>query len=240
MLAVTDVTVVILAGGLGTRLKSALPDRPKVLAPVNGRPFLAYILRHLDRAGFTRAVMCVGHLGGLVQDAMGERFGGIHIAYSEEAAPLGTAGALRLASDKIQSECVLVMNGDSFIDVNFHFFLKWYDTHSPFIGMLLSWQSDTNRYGRVGIDDCGRIMSFEEKCREAGSGFINAGVYLFKKHLLTTIPQGRAFSLEREWLPQFMNGTMQGFKCTGSFIDIGTPESYAAVASFFRDERFND
>src|SRR5690349_11866919 len=110
-----DTTALILAGGLGTRLRSVVADVPKVLAPVHGRPFLACLLDQLADAGLTHAVLCTGYRADLVAAAFGTKYRNLTLDYSEETEPLGTGGALRLAIDRARSQTVLAMNGDSFV-----------------------------------------------------------------------------------------------------------------------------
>src|SRR5437899_2628493 len=109
-----SLSAAILVGGLGTRLRGIVADRPKVLAEVRGRPFLAYLLDQLVASGFQDVVLCTGYRSEQVKEVFGDGYGPLRIVYSEETVPLGTAGALRLALPLLQSETILVMNGDSF------------------------------------------------------------------------------------------------------------------------------
>ncbi len=114
MNTIGNVTAAVLAGGLGTRLRGVLADCPKVLAPVKGKPFLAYLLEHLAGQGLRDVVLCVGYGSEQVEAVFGRSYAGLRLAYSCEPAPLGTAGAVRLALPMLESDPVLVMNGDSF------------------------------------------------------------------------------------------------------------------------------
>src|SRR3989344_3076938 len=117
MFNLSEITVAILAGGLGTRLDSVLPDQQKVLAPVNNHFFLQYLLNQLNEAGFKKVVLCTGYLGDQVERSLGKKYKNINLAYSRENTPLGTGGALRLALPKLKSETILMMSGDSFCNV---------------------------------------------------------------------------------------------------------------------------
>src|SRR6185503_2689933 len=122
----SDVTVAVLAGGLGTRLRSVVADRPKVLAEVGARPFLAYLLDQIADAGCRSVVLCNGYLGAQIESAFGQRYRTLQIKYSQEQEPLGTGGALSLALPQLDSEIVFAINGDSFCGVDLTVFLDWH------------------------------------------------------------------------------------------------------------------
>jgi len=230
--AVGDVTAVILAGGAGTRLRTVVSDRQKVIAEVNGRPFLAYLLDQLAAAGIGRTVLCTGHLAEQVQAALGERWGGMAVEYSRESSPLGTGGALRLAASRVTTRDVLALNGDSYCDVDLSDVLADYRSHARHPLLVLSHQDDTSRFGRVDIGPDDSITAFREKEEGGGPGWINAGVYVVTRERLLAIPSDRPVSLERELFPAWL-GTLRGHTCRGVFLDIGTPEAYGRAAGFF-------
>ncbi len=122
----SQVTALILAGGLGTRLRSSVADRPKVLAPVLGKPFLSYLLDRLQISGIQKVVLCIGYLGEQVQETYGSSYHNMELRYSQETTLLGTGGALRLALPLISSPTVLIINGDSFYDANLNDFHQWH------------------------------------------------------------------------------------------------------------------
>ena len=223
----SSVTAAILAGGLGTRLRSVVADRPKVLADVGGRPFLAYLLDRLAAAGLTRVVLCTGHMGDRVEAAFGETHGPLYLVYSREPELLGTAGALRLALPLFESDSILVMNGDSYCEADLQGLYAWHSQKQAEATLLLTHLTNAERYGRVSLAADGRLLNFEEKARAAGPGWINAGVYVFMRDLLRTIPRGKAVSLEREVLPAWVSRRMYGRGTRGRFLDIGTPQSYS-------------
>jgi len=237
MSSIRNLTAVVLAGGLGTRLRSVLADCPKVLAPVNGKPFLAYLLEHLAGQGLRHAVLCVGCRSEQVEAAFGRSYAGLRIAYSREHAPLGTAGAVRLALPMLRSDPALVMNGDSFCGPNLPALFHWHHTRRAAATLLLTHVSDTRRYGRVQVDGDGRIRAFQEKGEGEGPGWINAGVYLLGRQLLAEIPERTAVSLEREAFPAWLGRGLYGCPSETPFLDIGTPASYAAAHEFFAAQR---
>lgn len=228
-----DVTVAILVGGFGTRLRPVVADRPKVLAEVRGRPFLAYLLNQTVAAGLRSVVLCTGYMGDRVQAIFGDTFNGLHLAYSQEMSPLGTAGALRFALPLLVSDPVLVMNGDSFCDTDLQAFWTWHGARRADGTLLLHGTSDTKRYGRVRVNADGVVRSFSEKGDDSGAGWMNAGIYLLSRRLLLTIPMGRPVSLEREMFPAWIGQGLNGYRSAGRFLDIGTPEAYATTEAFF-------
>ena len=231
----SDLTAVILAGGLGTRLRSVIPDRPKVLAPVHGRPFLKYLLDQLAAVRILRVVLCTGYLGGQVRDELGDHYGSLRLFYSQEPDPLGTAGALRLALAQLRSDPVLVMNGDSYCEVDLRAFWNWHVAHGAQATLLLIQQDRTQRFGRVQIGEDGLVETFREKDDGSGPGWISGGIYLIRPHLLRAIPEGKEVSLEKEIFPSWIGQGLYGYCGQGRFLDIGMPESYAATTQFFAE-----
>lgn len=226
-------TAAIFAGGLGTRLRSQVDDRPKVLAEVRGRAFLSYLLDQLAAAGLRSVVVCTGYMGDRVRAEFGDSYGPLRLRYSQEDAPLGTAGALRLARHLLESDPVLVMNGDSICRADLEAFRIWHREKQAEASILLTEVPDTGRYGRVTVDEAGALIAFEEKQNAGGPGWINAGVYLLSDRLIRAIPSGRAVSLEREVLPDWIGKRLFGHRSEARFLDIGTPESYARAERFF-------
>lgn len=229
---------VILAGGLGTRLKSIVADRPKVLAPVAGKPFLAYLLDQLCEAGIAKVILCTGYLADLIEAEFGRSYRSIELFYSVEDSPLGTAGALRNCLPQISSDYALVLNGDSYCETDIAGLCRWCSGRGAKAAILLNQIEDTSRYGRVVLDDAARITGFVEKGKD-GPGLINAGIYLFNKALMKEIPPSQALSLEKDFFPKWAaSGALFGFRAViKRFIDIGTPESYEQAQKLFGTDR---
>ncbi len=233
-----ETQAIILAGGLGTRLRSVVDDRPKVLAEVLNRPFMAYLLEQLAEAGIQEVILCTGYLGDRVQTTFETNYHQLHLIYSQELSPLGTGGALRLALDHIKSDAVLVMNGDSFCEISMDdFWISHFDRYAD-ATIALTQVSDTSRYGRVEVDNAGKVLNFAEKGDTTGVGWINAGIYLIKRELISEIRNDQAISLEKEILPTWIQDKrVYSYRTQGKFIDIGTPTSYALAQSFFGVEK---
>lgn len=229
---IARVTAVVLAGGLGTRLRDVVADRPKVLAEFHGRPFLAYVLDALADAGIPRAVIATGYLGAMVREALGDRHGAMEVVYSEEPTPLGTGGAIRLAWARCSGETALVLNGDSLCEASLMGLL---DRHAAVVAagtLLLTRVEDSSRYGSVALDEHGAVTRFEEKRAGGAPAWINAGVYAFSAALIESIPVATHVSLERDVLPAWVGRGLYGFAGSGRFLDIGVPADHARAADF--------
>ncbi|MBY0232205.1 MAG: nucleotidyltransferase family protein [Gemmataceae bacterium] len=226
------VIAAVLAGGLGTRLRSALPDRPKVLAPVHDRPYLHHLLRWLHDAGLTECVLLVGHRADQVRAAMGARACGVELSYSEEASPLGTGGAVTNAVRLIASRRLLLLNGDSHCGLDLKAFIRRHEASGAKASMALARVAEPGRYGQVTlIGD--RVWRFVEKGPSHGPGLVNAGVYLLEPEAVQALPSGPS-SLERDLFPVMSReGNLAGCPTDGPFLDIGTPESYAQAEAHF-------
>jgi NDP-sugar pyrophosphorylase family protein len=233
VLELTEVNVAILAGGLGSRLRPAVSDRPKVLARIGGRPFLTYLFDQLIAMGLREVVLCTGYLGDQITMVFGQSYATLRLHYSQESVPLGTAGALRLALPLFKSKVVLVMNGDSYCEANLKEFWAWHNRQRANATLLLTEVFDTQRFGRVRVGNDGTVNDFEEKGSGSSPAWINAGIYLLKRHLLTEIPANRAVSLEREVFPAWVGRGLYGFRSEARFVDIGTPEAYGSAQTFF-------
>lgn len=228
-----QIPVAILAGGLGTRLRPAIGDRAKVVAEVEGRPFLTHLLDALAAAGFRDVVLCVGHRADEVESALGAAYGPVRIAYSRESEPLGTGGAIALAAPLLAAPACMVMNGDSFCDVDFAAAWARHRERAAEASVVVVEVPDASRYGRVELGADDRVVRFAEKQDDGRPGWINAGIYLLSRARLASIERGRPLSLEREVLPGWVAQGLFAFRTRGRFIDIGTPGSYAEAAGFF-------
>lgn len=231
-----DVTAAILAGGLGTRLRPAVQETPKVLAAVGGRPFLTILLDQLACAGVRETVLLTGHRADDVRLAVGTRHGTMRLAYSHEPSPLGTAGALRHALALLSSPTVLLLNGDSYCDVDLAHLLTAHQETQADLTVTLTHAADTSPFGRVLTTAEERITGFVEKLAEGGPGWINAGIYVVARSLVAAIPQGRHQSLERDLIPEWLRThRLYGYRGASRFLDIGTPASYARAPAFFQE-----
>ncbi len=232
-----NVDVIILAGGMGTRLRAAVPGVPKPLAPVGGRPFLEILLNTLKPLRFVeRVVLAIGSRADQIVREFGGRAGyPFRIVFSVEEEPLGTGGAVRKALSQCASGTILVMNGDSFVDVDMQELLRAHGRSGLPATLVACRVEDAGRYGTVAADANGRVVSFEEKRPGAGSGIINAGVYVFDRRLFDGLEEGKNVSLERDLLPNWIAGGIRAHFVDGRFIDIGVPESYGKAQDYLKE-----
>ncbi len=223
---------IILAGGLGTRLRAVVSDVPKPLAPVAGRPFLAWLLDRLAAHGMRRVVLATGYLADRVEAVVGPRWAGMEVSYSVEAAPLGTGGALRQAAACLQGDAVHVLNGDTWLDYAPAALEAAAVRACAPMAIALASVDDVARYGAVEMRD-GFAVGFREK-GEGGAGWINAGCYFLTAEALGALPALEAFSFEREVLqPRAAAHEVAAFVQTAGFIDIGVPDDYAKAQAIF-------
>lgn len=223
---------VVLAGGLGVRLREAVPDLPKPMAPVAGRPFLAWLLERLERQGVRHAVLAVGYRAEAIERHFGRAFGALRLSYAHEREPLGTGGALRQALRLIGAFPALALNGDSLVDLDLVAMRATHEAAGVPLTMALAQVEDAGRYGRVVVRD-GRVVAFEAKGR-AGPGAINAGVYMVEAGLLDDPALGERFSFEKDFLePRVAALPIAAHLAGGGFIDIGVPADYRRAQTLF-------
>lgn len=230
---IEDIDVIILCGGEGRRLRSVVADQPKVLAKVGGKTFLDILINRLVSCGFRRIILSVGYMKEKIFKHFDNHQYSKNIIFATEEAPLGTGGALKNASQLVKSEDFLVMNGDSFCEVDL---LKLYLFHKEKKGVLsiaIATSKELSDYGVVISNDLGQILSFNEKSNTGLGGFINAGVYFMAKEALDLMPLQKAFSLEYDFFPKIINHKCFSFASEAELIDIGTPERYKAAQIFF-------
>lgn len=217
---------IVLAGGFGTRLAHVVPDVCKPMAPVAGRPFLRFIMDQLAAAGFDRAVVADGYRREQIEGFFGPAYRGMAIEYSPEETPLLTGGAVKRALNSCQSDWVFVLNGDTWLDVDF-FAMEAAACDAPegvSSVIAVKRMRDFERYGTVDVDTDGTLTAFHEK-RPCKEGLINAGVYLLRRDALDDMPE--KFSLESDYFERVVgDGELRAVECLGGFIDIGVPEDY--------------
>ena len=230
-----DISAVVLCGGLGTRLQEVLPNKPKVLAEINGVPFIYYLLGKIEKTGCRNVILCTGHLAEQVESLLGNKYRELTIVYSKESNPMGTGGALLNAEQYIATNYALVMNGDSYVECDFRDYYYWHVKVGANISMIVKETSDTSRYGSLSLGEKDRITQFQEKvCNYERAGkFINAGVYLMDHQIFQKIPKTFPVSLEKEVFPNLLSDGLFGYRIDGHFIDIGTPQSLVEARAYF-------
>jgi D-glycero-alpha-D-manno-heptose 1-phosphate guanylyltransferase len=222
------VEVIILAGGEGKRLRPVVRDVPKPMADVAGRPFLWWLMERLRQQRAERVVLSVGYKAEIIQDYFGEQFQGVEIAYCFESEPLGTGGAIRLALEQATQAQVVVMNGDTYAELDLRNFITKFESSGSDLAVAVTHLNDVGRYGAIGVDEkSDKLIRFEEKQRSS-AGYINAGVYCLRPDLFRKYVVPPKFSFERDFLSERLAELSPVvFKETGAFIDIGVPDDYA-------------
>jgi D-glycero-alpha-D-manno-heptose 1-phosphate guanylyltransferase len=215
------VEAVVLAGGLGTRLRAAVSDVPKPMAPVQGRPFLERLLDYWIGQGVRRAVLAVGYMHDTIRRHFGDQYRGCAIAYSVEQQPLGTGGALVQALPLVQDKTFLVLNGDTYFAVPLAALNDFHRERRADVSLCL-FRSDNPRYTGISLARDGRVTSF------SGHGAANGGVFVFERAAAARLPAGVS-SLENDLLPRV--GAVYGCVFDVPFVDIGLPEDWRAAAN---------
>lgn len=216
--------VVILAGGFGTRLQSIVKDVPKPMADIGGVPFIELLILNMIKHGAEEFVICVSYKKEVIIDYFGSSYRGIPIKYSVENTLFGTGGAIKQAFDVYGIDNAVVVNGDTFVKMNYRKFYS--DFKNETFAIALKYVQDASRYGLVDTED-GKVIKFEEKTDNIKAGYINVGVYLINKKLWEMYSLNGNFSFEKDILKQYIEKYNPKFLETDEyFIDIGVPESY--------------
>jgi D-glycero-alpha-D-manno-heptose 1-phosphate guanylyltransferase len=218
-------TTILLCGGLGTRLRNVVSDVPKVMAPINGKPFLEYLINYIRKFNVGEIILSVGYKANIIKDYFGSS-----VLYAEESTPLGTAGAVSLCKNflKAESSEFLLINGDTFfaIDID-ELFRKHRETNAN-ISLALARVKDTQRYARVLIDKNNKVIRIEKGLE--GPGLITGGIFVFKKEMLEYFPEKG--SLEEDVIAKFIDGTTYGFPFNDYFVDIGIEKDYKSCMTY--------
>lgn len=217
---------IVLAGGLGTRLRSEVAELPKSMAAINSRPFLEYLMDHLIQQGISRVVFSVGYKSEHIEAHFGTAYRNCEVTYAREESPLGTGGAIRLALGQIQGETAFIVNGDSLFLANLAELQAAHTRAGAAVTLALKPMQDFERYGTVDMDDQGRILRFNEK-QPTAAGLINAGVYLFDVAAFQALSFPEKFSIEKEFFETHLDALhFQGVPSNRYFLDIGIPRDF--------------
>jgi len=216
---------VILAGGFGTRLRGVVDNLPKPMAPVNGIPFMTWLLNYLEKQNIRKAIISSGYRNEVISEYFGYSYRNLSIEYSVENEPLGTGGALLLATEKIKGDFFYLLNGDTYFEVDLSEFESFYKKTDSVLSVALKPVKNAGRYGTVTLRG-DRIVSFSEK-QQTSEGIINGGLYIIDKEWYRNVSPGRKFSIEKDLLEKMVaDYTFTGYVSDVYFIDIGVPEDY--------------
>jgi NDP-sugar pyrophosphorylase family protein len=235
-LALAEIDVLILCGGLGTRLRPIMADRQKVMAPVGGKPFLEIVVGDLLQQGFRRIIFLVGHM----KEQIIERYSDgseAEYLFSEEDVPLGTGGAIQKALSLVRSNTFLTINGDSCCPISFCEFYRFHLSKSAALSLVVATVSDREDVGTILLNDSNQIHSFTEKSKVSNNAsFINAGIYLMQLDAIDLKQMNPPFSLEYDVLPKLViEKPSFGFITNSLLVDIGTPARYLKAEEQYRD-----
>jgi NDP-sugar pyrophosphorylase family protein len=229
-----NIDVLILAGGLGKRLRKISRGRPKPMVRFQDTPFLDILIRHMVNFGFKRFILGIGYKANVVKAYYASRkIKGLEILFSQERKPLGTGGAVKKAKRLLKSNPFIVLNGDSFCKFKPLDFLKFHKKKKAVVSILLKEVENGADYGKVKLDKANRIVDFNEKNSQPKSCLINVGVYVFDKKAFGLMPRAKVFSLERDFFPKLAGKNCFGYAKSKFFIDIGTPERYLKANRYF-------
>lgn len=221
--------VIILAGGLGTRLRDAVPDLPKCMAPVAGRPFLFHVINYLRSQGIEKFIFSLGYKHEVIEEYLNTQYSTLNYQCSIEDEPLGTGGAIQLACTKATSKDVLVVNGDTLFKVDLHAAAQFHISNMAECTLLLKPMTNFDRYGVVETNGENLVTSFKEKQRYT-EGNINGGVYILNVPRLLDEEFPVKFSFEKDYLEKyFTQRRIYGISQDGYFIDIGIPADFQQV-----------
>ncbi|MGZ5287216.1 MAG: nucleotidyltransferase family protein, partial [Flavisolibacter sp.] len=230
---------IILAGGLGTRLREAVPELPKAMAPVAGQPFLSYVINYLRMQGIQQFIFSLGYRAEVIMDYLKSAYPLLQYKCVIENEPLGTGGAISLALKQAASSQVLVVNGDTFFEVDLEGLFAFHISNQAACTLALKPMKQFDRYGLVELDENSQVISFKEKQYYA-EGFINGGVYLVKKEAFLKDAFPEKFSFENDYLEkQAGKKVLFGRVDEGYFIDIGIPEDFQRAGRDFQKKPFN-
>lgn len=232
-----DLDVVILCGGLGTRFRKISNKIPKSLAPIGKNKFLDILIAQLFKQGFRRFILCIRYKGMQIKKYYYNSPYLKYLVFSEEKRLLGTGGAIKNAMRYLKSKNFLVINGDTFCELDYKLFLKFhYNKNFPLASMVLTKKIGRKNYGMVKINKELKITAFNEKSSHTKAEFINAGIYLFNKSLLSLIPEKQKYSLEYKLFPSLINSDFFGYVSNNRFYDIGTKFGFNKALEFFQDK----
>lgn len=231
---------IVLAGGLGTRLKEHVPDLPKPMAPVGGRPFLEHQIDYWIEQGVSSFILSVGYKREVIQSRFGDRYRDAEISYAVEEKPLGTGGGLILSVEKLKTDNpFILLNGDTFFEVDLSEMENLHKGKNSDVTVALHQLKENTRYGSVKLDGDGKITDFNS-APDAGNSLINGGVYIINPAALSSTKwrSGDNVSLEDDLFPAMIESGIRfyGYLSSGRFIDIGVPEDYKRSEELLGDK----
>ncbi|MEI6437662.1 MAG: nucleotidyltransferase family protein [Candidatus Omnitrophota bacterium] len=215
----------LLCGGLGTRLRSVTGDAPKVMAEVQGEPFLDFLIRYLIKQGAERVILCAGYKAESLAGHYRDKFREIDVQMSIEPSPLGTGGAFKNAQKLLKNDVVFGLNGDCFTPVSYGQMLAEHQKRDAMVTLVGVKVEGNKDFGTIVMNERDEVLAFKEKFETSEVQHISAGIYSFRRDVFDLMPEGK-FSIEYDFFPKMIGKGFYGFKVDAPFIDIGTPERF--------------
>jgi D-glycero-alpha-D-manno-heptose 1-phosphate guanylyltransferase len=219
--------VVILAGGLGKRLKSVTGGAQKVLAQINGKPFISVLIDYIAAQGGRRFILCTGHDADSVEATLKNAHPSLSLAFSREDEPLGTGGAIKQGASMVKTDHFLALNGDCFCVIDYNQMIDFHRQNQSQATIAVTRIEDAREYGTIEMDSDKNIIAFKEKQPIVQPAFINTGTYCLSRHVFSLINTAQKFSIEYDFFPRLVEKGFKAFEVENKFIDIGTPDRYA-------------
>ena len=226
MSVLNNVDTVILAGGLGKRLASVTGGGQKILAEIDGKPFISILIDYIASQGGKRFILCTGHGAQSVEAALRDAHPGLEIVFSVEQEPLGTGGAIKQGASHVKTDNFLAMNGDCFCVINYNQLITAHQQRSANATIAVTRMDDARDYGTIEFNGNDEIQMFKEKRPEAVAAFINTGTYCFTRRVFDMVDTPSKFSIEYDFFPHLVGRKFYTHQVGNQFIDIGTPERY--------------
>jgi NDP-sugar pyrophosphorylase family protein len=229
--------VVILAGGLGKRLASVTGGGQKILAQIDGKPFLSILIEYIASQGGRRFILCTGHGAEAVEAHFRQAHKDLEILFSREDTPLGTGGAIKKGASLVKSDRFLAMNGDCFCVIDYNTLIASHEAGKAQATLAITRVPDARDYGTIELDAQKNILAFKEKQPQEVSAFINTGTYCFNRNVFDLVETSEKFSIELDFFPHLVGKQFRAFEVENKFIDIGTPDRYAWAQEHLKNMR---
>ncbi len=229
--------VVTLAGGLGKRLREVTGGKQKILAEIDGKPFISVLIDYIAAQGGKRFILCTGHDADSVEMALKNAHPNLSIVFSREEEPLGTGGAIKQGAALVKTDRFIAMNGDCFCVIDYNQLIQAHLAVKAQATIAVTKLDDAREYGTIETDAQKYITAFKEKQPELRSAYINTGTYCLDRHVFSLVDTPQKFSIEYNFFPHLVGQGFYAFEVPNKFIDIGTPERYAWAKQHLADLR---
>ncbi len=230
----SKIDFVILCGGLGKRLRSVTGSTPKVLAEVNGKPFLQILIEYIASQGGHRFILCTGYGAEAIEEHLKKAFPHLEVIFSREEEPLGTGGAIKKGVDFVESKYFIAMNGDCFCALSYEQLANFHESQKSVATIAVSKAEQMGDFGTIEFDKDNRILAFKEKVQSLESAYVNTGTYCLNRDVFSLVDMPDKFSIEYDFFPRLVGKKFLAFTVKSEFIDIGTPERYKKAQQFIK------